>query len=929
MRQRAQGALVLVGRCYDRTETPPYGPWLELFAHYPADATLPSLPAVFAERGMIAQVESQAALFQQVREFLDGVTTSRPLVLLFDDLHWADPASLDLLRSVARMATRLPLLLLVTYRANELTRQHPLSHLLPLMERESLTTRLNPQPLDADAVRALIETRYSLTEPDAARLTSYLQQRAEGNAFFITELLRALEEGGLLHHAEQGWTLGDLVQMHVPVPLRQVIDGRLARLGEEAQPLLAVAAVIGQEIPLDVWAAVTGADEETLSAILEQAIPAHLMDETPDGMHARFVHALIRETLYEGILPSRRRRMHRQIGEALADQVNADPDMVAYHFRQAGDPRAIEWLVRAGERAERAYALPTATDRFAAAQELLKGREQDAAQRGWLLLRIGLLRRLFFIPQVSRLAPLEEAVALALAAHDDALAASAIYAHGFVLCMGQQFREGLAELDRGMAMAAGLSVADRARLRTVPVAADHLDERSGLAAPAEWRAFVGRFAETRAIAEQIIEGGPNGAAHAWQGRICGHYAYRTLSMSYAAMGDPERARAAFARARAIARDMGDPLLEVQAAADELERLVLAYSADCPDERQLLVEEMRETWIRCKDILRVEYSEDFYLVPLFVISGHWEAVRVVGLVEQTWRTWRSFFFTRRALAEVARYQGNGALVRALVADLLPQGAASEPGETRFLDATAMQRVAAGCALDQGDLETARQWLASHDHWLDWSDAVRWRSEGHTLWGQYYRASGDPSAARRHACVALETASDPRQPLALLAAHRLLGQLDNDAGQYRDAAAHLDAALVLAEACDAPYERALILLSQAELHAASGNRVDAMPLLDAARAICTPLGAQPALARADALAASVSATAPPPPMYPDGMTEREVEVLRTIAAGMSNREIAERLSVSIRTVERHIENLYRKIDARSKAEATSYAFRHDLT
>jgi DNA-binding NarL/FixJ family response regulator len=100
---------------------------------------------------------------------------------------------------------------------------------------------------------------------------------------------------------------------------------------------------------------------------------------------------------------------------------------------------------------------------------------------------------------------------------------------------------------------------------------------------------------------------------------------------------------------------------------------------------------------------------------------------------------------------------------------------------------------------------------------------------------------------------------------------------------------------------------------------------MAALDAVRAICAPLGAEPALMRADALAASLAS----PPTDPDGMTEREVEVLRHIAAGESNREIAERLSLSVRTIERHIENLYRKIGARSKAEATAYAFRHRLT
>jgi DNA-binding CsgD family transcriptional regulator len=186
----------------------------------------------------------------------------------------------------------------------------------------------------------------------------------------------------------------------------------------------------------------------------------------------------------------------------------------------------------------------------------------------------------------------------------------------------------------------------------------------------------------------------------------------------------------------------------------------------------------------------------------------------------------------------------------------------------------------------------------------------------------------AAARAHAERARAHATEPRQPLALLAAHRLLGALETDAGRYDDAARHLEASLSLADACQAPYERALTLLARAELRAAEGDRDEAGTLLDAVRAICVPLDAKLALLRADTLAASLTPVAPPP-TYPDGMTEREVEVLRHIAAGESNRAIAERLSLSVRTVERHIENLYRKIGARSKAEATAYAFRHRLT
>src|SRR5262249_48618094 len=147
------------------------------------------------------------------------------------------------------------------------------------------------------------------------------------------------------------------------------IDGRLARLGEAAQALLAIAAVIGQEVPLALWGTVAASDEETLLVVTERAIDAHLASAT--GETLTFRHALIREALYEGIAAPRRRRMHQQVGELLAVLREADPDAVAYHLQQAGDARAVVWLIRAGERAHEAFAWLTAAARFEAALTLM------------------------------------------------------------------------------------------------------------------------------------------------------------------------------------------------------------------------------------------------------------------------------------------------------------------------------------------------------------------------------------------------------------------------------------------------------------------------------------------------------------------------------------------------------------------------------
>ena len=203
-----RGALVLVGRCYDLTETPPYGPFLELLRGYqPADG-LP--PAPFSRWRGAGDAASRAALYEQILGFFRAVASRRPLLLLLEDLHWADDASLDLLRVLARSLLAWPVLVLATYRADELTRRHPLYATLPLLDRESPVARLSPRPLNGEAIAALVRARYPLADGDAERLVAYLDQRSEGNPLFVAQLLRALEEREILRPVGPGWKLGDV-----------------------------------------------------------------------------------------------------------------------------------------------------------------------------------------------------------------------------------------------------------------------------------------------------------------------------------------------------------------------------------------------------------------------------------------------------------------------------------------------------------------------------------------------------------------------------------------------------------------------------------------------------------------------------------------------------------------------------------------------
>ena len=154
--------------------------------------------------------------------------------------------------------------------------------------REAPTERLDLRPLDAAAAQALVRARYDLPDAQAARLATYLMERTEGNALFLTELLRSLAEERLLDRVGGGPYTEVLAQTPVPLLLKQIVDDRLTRLGDETAALLAMAAVVGQEVPLAVWQAVTPVDEETLLAAAERAEAAHLVTASTRSDGIRF-----------------------------------------------------------------------------------------------------------------------------------------------------------------------------------------------------------------------------------------------------------------------------------------------------------------------------------------------------------------------------------------------------------------------------------------------------------------------------------------------------------------------------------------------------------------------------------------------------------------------------------------------------------------
>jgi DNA-binding CsgD family transcriptional regulator len=912
---------VFTGHCYDRTETPPYGPWIQIaerIEHYPGANAPPAL--------RLDGMTSQSDLFAQARTFLAALSGQRPLMLVLEDLHWADNASLELLRFLAHGLTEMPLLLVATYRNEDIDRRHPLTTTIPMLVREAPTERLNLRPLDAAAVQTLVSARYKIAPPIAQQLAAYLIARTEGNALFMTELLRSLDDDGLLNRLDVQSITEIVAQTSVPTLLKQIIDDRLSRLGDESAAMLAIAAVIGQETPIALWRAVTSADEETLLTAAERAEAAHLITASPRGTAIRFTHALIHDVLYEHVPALRRRRIHVRVADALAASPSPDPDTMAYHLQQAGDERAAEWLVRAAERADEAYALVMAAERYEAAITLLDAQHGDPAERGWLRLLAAVQRR--HEDRHQAIVWTEEAEALADEAGDPSLVARALALRGVLLGFRGDYRIAMesvaAAVDMIDRLPPGTGTARR-REQQIDVAVNRGTLVAGLA-------YGGRFAEARSQGERYLaQYGASATAPNQLGALAD--VHHGLAIAYTFQGEPVLARQSWAAAIAAYRASDNHVLALANQRVELIVTVLPYQADDLAEREQVAAatEQLAIWAIERGARVNENLPQYARVPLLVLEGRWhEARRILDPPDPS-----ELVMIPRArpyyLGILARAQGDPELAWRCVRETWQASRETEPGERMGTLQVHFNLLAVGLALDAGDLPTARRWLDFHRRWLDFMDATLWRSEAETLEAAWHRAVGDAVRAREHAERALAHATSPRQPLALLAAHRTLGTLATEAGDRASAEDHFSMALALADACKAPYERSLTLLAQAELALAEGDRERATLMLDEVQAICIPMDARLALDHAERISAKLaqdSRSGGTRKAFPAGLTAREVEVLQLVATGLSNAEIADRLYLSPNTVKVHVARVLGKIGVRNRAAATEFAIRHRL-
>jgi class 3 adenylate cyclase len=399
------GTTVLWGRC-DEELGAPFEPFAEALRHYvqhvPPDRLRAELGPLGGELTRLlpelsAQVPGLAPpmagdpdterhrLFEAVTDFLGEMSHTDPVIIVLDDIHWADKPSLLLLRHLLRSVAPMRVFVLATYRDTDLDRTHPLADVLADLRREPGVARLDLVGLDASEVTALMEsTAGHDLEASGIELAQALHGETEGNPFFVGEVLRHLAETGALVQREGRWVsdfkLGDV---GLPEGIREVVGRRLSRLSDAANRALALGAVIGAQFDLSTIEAAGGPTGDELFDALDEATQHSIIREVPGTVgRYTFAHALMRSALYEELTTNRRVRMHAQIALALearhAHRLDEHLDELAYHFTEgalAGDAnKAVEYGRRAGERADNELAFESAAkqyDRALSALELV------------------------------------------------------------------------------------------------------------------------------------------------------------------------------------------------------------------------------------------------------------------------------------------------------------------------------------------------------------------------------------------------------------------------------------------------------------------------------------------------------------------------------------------------------------------------------
>jgi DNA-binding CsgD family transcriptional regulator len=878
-----RGFHVAWGRCRESEGAPPYWPWMQalrgMLAHVPARERPPETVEVEAVLSAEATAPSDGdrfRVFDAVARLLAALAERRPMLLVMDDLHRADAPSLRLLGFVAGGLAAFPVLLLGTYRDTDVELGHPLVDLIGEAASDATFTILQLQGLSLEDTAEFLRQTGG-TDDGVVAVT--LHQRTGGNPFFLQEIVR----------------LGTSGPARVPTTVSAAVEARVRRLPGESQELLVRAAVLGRDVDIRLLAGVAGVPPSTVPAILEPAVAVRLITPHPEmSDRYRFVHVLIQEALYDGLGPGRREELHDQAVRVLDAMVGDDPanagELAAHAGRAIGSPGGRERAYRHALRAAR----------------LARGRLADEEATAWYEVALDLAvpddeERVGLLLELGRAAGNAGGIATARRAFTEA----------WDLASRHDWSERMADAALGLGsviVSAGTVDAELVRLcqdtlhRLPPDRSDlSVRLRARLAVEQYWGRDLGT---ARALAADAVEKARRlgdettlaGAVDALQFVLRGpDHLEERVQLGEELIG--------------LASHLGDEQLELHARRllipDRLQIDLVAAEADI-GALSALAERTRAPRARWYVLL--------YLALRASMAGHYEAA--LQLIDE------AEALGRRIGAQPARIYACGQRFPVL-RDL---GRLDElEGELRELIAMYPVLITFRCDLAVLLAEAGRADEA--DALLSTLAADRARAVPvDSLWLASVALLAEAAAILdrpEHAAV-LHDLLGPYSGRAVVqgvpvwfgAADRYLGLAASTLGRWEEAEAWFKGAIELHEAWGAVPMLAATLADYGALLRRRGASGD----LDRAQSLA---------AEADRHAAHIgmARVAPGPHrVRKDPLTGREREILNLVASGHSNKEIARRLVVSVHTVERHVANIYIKIGARNRAEATAFALRH---
>jgi ATP/maltotriose-dependent transcriptional regulator MalT len=847
-------------------------------------------------------------------QFVRGLAAKQPLVVVLEDLQWADTSSLELLHFVARHLVDAPLLLYCTHNPEHKVRGTALRALEQTLRGLPRSRILQLEPLDLPAVEELVCRAFAVDTQLTRRFVALLFGWTRGNPFFIEETLGLLVAAGDLRYEDGRWSGWELDSLRLPPSVRDAITSRLETLSPAAREAAELAAVFGGRFGLQSAAAVLHAEPHAVLGALDELRRARVLDETDagDDIAYEFAHPLIRETLHDGLSRARARQLHGEVAATLELHYGAaaldHADELAYHFARssAADARtkAARYLTEAGRRALAKYANREAADYLAAALE--RAPESDSAAV------LGISEALARAHQ--RLGEYEDALALwervraaALAADDSARAAAVARRMGLACYWSGDVETALRHFDDGLRHA--LRAADTplvVRLCTAKAAC--LQE-------------VGQPQEALAVAHEALRAAADVTDPAIHARV-----HRTFLQLHLWLGDAELAQHHGARALELAELSGDRPLAF--TAQWAMGVLHAFRGDAAAvERHLhacytIADDLRAP------VLRVWAAE--LALEFASARGEWDqalqigedAIRMARALQQ--RTLLPRLLVWTALIHLGRSEFDRAAAYIDEAWQL-SGAGHGRGPRVNVHAVLPAYIGrAALALARGDhAESAR--IAQE------GIAIADRT-GYTLWAVHRLL---PTLAESHLWVrnlegARHTGARLRRDVARLgyrlgeawasACDALVAWLEGDSERgavlLRTAAEQLEALPLIP---DATRLRRQLAGRLAEI----GQRDAALRELRLVHERLLQLGAEQELRKARQQFRDLG-TRPPPRARSSraggAVTERELLIATLVAERKSSKAIARELNISVRTVDAHLTNIYRKLGIASRTELT---------